>query len=491
MIEPTLREPTLSRANLLDRTVNNLREAWRDMADWGEGLFSTAPGPNLPDKDAETLKTQMRDCLEARGGEVSARARAANLGRIYLSLNPQGRRRFLQILAREFDIDRQAVDQAVAGLQQAGDDPKERGRAERALRQALQPPRLRLLTQLNALPEGFLFLVDLREELLRWSKDDAGLAALERDLLSLLTSWFDVGFLELQRITWESPAALLEKMIAYEAVHPIRSWDDLKNRLSADRRCFAFFHPRMANEPLIIVQVALVHGIADNVQTLLDESAPLVEPQSADTAIFYSISSAHDGLSGISFGDFLIKRVVDELAKEFSNLKTFATLSPIPGFRPWLDRKLQDKSGAEDLENEWLSAAERKALTSAAGTGKEPVSLQTLLNSDWTHKPELAKALKQPLTRLCARYLIKEKRNGGPVLDRVARFHLSNGSRIERLNWLADTSARGMTQSAGLMVNYLYKLSDIEANHEAYRGKGKVMISSALRTLLKGLEQNK
>ncbi len=484
MTDLTIRESEISRASILDRTMHNLREAWRDMADWREGLFSATPSPHLPDKDAEALKIHMRDCLEARGGEVSARARAANLGRVYLSLNAQGRQRFLQVLANEFDIDRKAVDAAAAALQKSGDDRKERAKAERALRQALQPPRLRLLTQLNALPEGFLFLVDLREELLGWSKEDPALAALERDLLSLLASWFDVGFLELRRITWDSPASLLEKMIAYEAVHPIRSWDDLKNRLSSDRRCFAFFHPRMANEPLIIVQVALAHGISDNVQTLLDETAPVIDPHEADTAIFYSISNAHDGLSGISFGNFLIKRVVDELAGEFKNLKTFATLSPIPDFRPWLDRKLNEKGA--DAEAELLTNAERKALTSAAGTGKEPVSLKTLLQTDWIQKPELAKALKHPLMRLCAHYLVKEKRNSGPVLDRVARFHLSNGARIERLNWLGDTSANGIAQSAGLMVNYLYKLSDIEANHEAYRGEGKVTTSSAIRSLLKG-----
>ena len=349
MSELTTRESEVTRASLLNRTMYNLREAWREMADWREGLFAATPSPNLPEKDMDALKDQMRDCLEARGGEVSARARAANLGRIYLSLNAQGRKRFLQILAREFDIDHKAVNKAVTALQKAGDNHGERAKAERALRQALHPPRLRLLTQLNALPDGFHFLVDLRAELLMWRKDDPTLAALERDLLSLLVSWFDVGFLELRRISWESPAALLEKVIAYEAVHPIKSWDDLKNRLSADRRCFAFFHPRMPNEPLIIVQVALVHGIADNVQTLLDESAPVIDPTEADTAIFYSISNAHEGLGGISFGNFLIKRVVDELTHEFKNLKTFATLSPIPDFRHWLDGKLNEPGkDAED-----------------------------------------------------------------------------------------------------------------------------------------------
>ncbi len=482
MTETTIRVPEATRDSLLERTMQNLREAWREMADWRGGFLSTAPGPNLPDKDAEALKNQMRDCLEARGGEVSARARAANLGRIYLSLNAQGRKRFLQILASEFDIDRKAVDRAVVMLQQADGQADTRAQAERALRQALQPPRLRLLTQLNALPEGFHFLVDLRAELLGWRRDDPVLAALERDLLSLLTSWFDVGFLELRRITWDSPASLLEKMIAYEAVHPIRSWGDLKNRLSSDRRCFAFFHPRMPNEPLIIVQVALVNGIADNVQTLLDEHAPVLDPTSADTAIFYSISNAHEGLSGISFGSFLIKRVVDELAGEFNNVKTFATLSPIPGFRDWLDGRLNEPG--KDVESELLTPAERKALTAASG---EPVSLNTLLQqSDWYQKATLTKALKHPLFRLCARYLAKEKSTSGAALDRVAHFHLSNGARIERLNWLANTSSPGLAQSAGLMVNYLYKLNDIETNHEAYRGEGKVTTSSAIRSLLKG-----
>ncbi len=484
MTELNTRESEITRASLLNRTMQNLREAWREVADWGGGLLPAAPSPHLPEKDIDGLKAQMRNCLEARGGEVSARARAAHLGRVYLALEPKGRKRFLQLLATEFDIDRKAVDRAAAKLQQAGDNAEERAKAERTLRQALQPPRLRLLTQLNALPEGFHFLVDLRAELLKWRKDDPALAALERDLLSLLTSWFDVGFLELRRITWNSPASLLEKLFAYEAVHPIKDWGDLKNRLSADRRCFAFFHPRMADEPLIIVQVALVHGIADNVQTLLDESAPVLDPTEADTAIFYSISNAQEGLGGISFGNFLIKRVVDELAAEFKSLKTFATLSPIPGFRAWLDRKLSEPG--KDVEAALLTPNDRKALAVAAKTGAEPASLKTVLQTpDWSRKPELAKALKPVLPRLCAGYLAKEKREGGVAYDRVAHFHLSNGARIERLNWLADTSENGLRQSAGMMVNYLYKLNDIEANHEAYRGEGKVMTSSAIRTLLK------
>ena len=219
-------------------------------------------------------------------------------------------------------------------------DPIARTAAERALRDALEPPRITLLRQFNALPEGVKFLVDLRAELIDLGRSEPLLAGLGEDLRRLLANWFDIGFLELQRITWESPAALLEKLMAYEAVHEIRGWTDLKNRLEADRRCFAYFHPRMPDEPLIFVEVALVSGMASDVNALLDEAAPVDDPQAADTAIFYSISNCQRGLAGISFGDFLIKRVVDALATELPRLKVFATLSPIPGFRAWLDAQL-------------------------------------------------------------------------------------------------------------------------------------------------------
>ena len=205
-------------------------------------------------------------------------------------------------------------------------------RSQRELRTALNAPRIKLLTQFNALPEGVKFLVDMRAELLRFGREDRGLVGLEADLKGLLAAWFDIGFLELKRITWDSPAALLEKLSVYEAVHQVRSWTDLKNRLDSDRRCFAFFHPRMPSEPLIFVEVAMVSGMAADVQALLDVKAPVIDPRSADTAIFYSISNAQRGLAGISFGGFLIKRVVDQLSAEFPKLKTFATLSPIPGF---------------------------------------------------------------------------------------------------------------------------------------------------------------
>jgi len=468
---------------VVDRTLGNLRSlrtAWRDIAQQARGVLSGAPRPELSRDDAERLRAQLSDCLEARGGAVSGRARAADLGRTYLALNGTGRERFLTLLAEEFDIDHLAVAALGERLVRAADDG-ERRKIERELRAALEPPRIKLLTQFNALPEGVKFLVDMRAELIRLGARDPVLAALERDLKTLLASWFDVGFLELTRITWDAPAALLEKLIVYEAVHEIRSWSDLKNRLEADRRCFAYFHPRMPEEPLIFVEVALVQGMAANVQALLDETAPVGDPAAADTAIFYSISNCQRGLAGISLGDFLIKRVVDSLAAELPHLKTYATLSPIPGFCAWLDERIRQEG--ETL----LSATERKSMQQVLPPELAALGIGDLLSRPRWHAEEpMAQALKAPLLRLASRYLLTEKTPRGRALDPVAHFHLTNGARMERLNWLADLSAKGMQQSAGIMINYLYRLADIEANHEAYTGEGQVAASQGLQRLAKG-----
>jgi malonyl-CoA decarboxylase len=461
--------------SVFDRTLTNLRSAWREIAESARGVLAGAPRPESAAADADQLRQQMLSCLDGRGGEVTARARAADLGRTYLSLDAEGRERFLQLLAGEFDVDRHEIDRCCNALiNSSGMD--QRAATERALRAALEPPRITLLRQFNALPEGVKFLVDRRAELIDLKQRDPALAGLEEDLRRLLANWFDIGFLELKRITWESPAALLEKLMAYEAVHEIRGWTDLKNRLDADRRCFAFFHPRMPDEPLIFVEVALVAGMTGEVHALLDESAPIGDPHSADTAIFYSISNCQLGLAGISFGDFLIKRVVDALATELPRLKVFATLSPVPGFRAWLERHSRATSG--DL----LLPAERSAIEALGGEAPER-DLAALL--DHHADPRIAAALRDPLIRLCARYLLNERRPSGRALDPVAHFHLSNGARVERLNWLGDTSPKGLQQSAGIMVNYLYRLSEIEANHEAYRGEGRVAASSSIRNLLR------
>jgi len=465
-------------SRLLDRTWRNIRNVWRDIASSARSVVpATSFEPELPEDDLGRLREQMHACLAAKGGEVSARARAAELGRAYLGLNAEGRRRFLTLLATEFDVDQELVAASTERLRAATGDAERRA-AMRALRRALEPPRVRLLTQFNALPEGTKFLVDLRADLIKLAKNDKALAALEDDLKGLLTAWFDIGFLELKRITWDSPTSLLEKLSRYEAVHAVRSWSDLKNRLDSDRRCFAFFHPRMEGEPLIFVEVALVNGLASNIEVLLDEAAPVGDPRSADTAIFYSISNAQRGLAGISFGGFLIKRVVDQLSAEFPKVKTFSTLSPIPGFRAWLDE--QFAKGFPGM----LTASERKAIGAAVQGVASKGTLKQLLGTDWHKDPSLAAALQGPLLRLCAHYLLEAKRENGAALDPVAHFHLSNGARVERLCWLGDVSEKGMRQSAGIMVNYLYRLPDIEANHEAYVGERTVTASSAVANLI-------
>jgi malonyl-CoA decarboxylase len=466
---------------VFDRTLANLRSAWREIAGSARGVLSGAPRPDLPEDDIARLRQQMLSCLDGRGGEVTARARAADLGRTYLALNSAGRERFLHLLATEFDADHAVVDDCCA-LVGAAADSAARAAAERALRVALTAPRVTLLRQFNALPEGVKFLVDRRAELIALAGDDPGLRGLADDLRDLLANWFDIGFLELRRITWDSPATLLEKLMAYEAVHEIRSWTDLKNRLEADRRCFAFFHPRMPDEPLIFVEVALVTGIAGNVHALLDEAAPVGNPQTADTAIFYSISNCQQGLVGISFGDFLIKRVVDALASELPRLKSFATLSPLPGFRAWLTAQAE-RGGL-------LLTGDARAVQ-ALGTGLDEdtadrILLYLLDRPDWHQDARIAAGLRDPLLRLGARYLTHAHAPSGRALDPVANFHLSNGARVERLNWLGDVSEKGLAQSAGLMVNYLYRLGDIEANHEAYRDEGLVATSSAVRSLARG-----
>jgi malonyl-CoA decarboxylase len=453
--------------------LRTLRARWRDFA--GDKI---AGSTLLSDSDADRLRRQMQDCLEARGGEVSARARAAALGQTYLAAPAEGRARFLRLLADEFDIDRVAVLSACQRIAHARTED-ERRRIERALRQALDPPRVKLLTQFNALPNGVKFLVDMRAELMKLARHDESLASLDQDLRTLLAGWFDEGFLEVKRITWDSPAALLEKLMVYEAVHEIRSWSDLKNRLEADRRCFAYFHPRMPEEPLIFVEVALVQGMADNIQSLLDETAPVGDPQTADTAIFYSISNCQRGLSGISFGDYLIKRVVDRLAAELPHIKTFATLSPIPGFRRWLDQRLQEEGDG------LLTAAERRAVEALPGELAGRSLVELLAIPAWHQDEAVAQALRQPLLRLCARYLLTERTATGRALDPVAHFHLSNGARLERLDWMADTAAKGLQQSFGIMINYLYRLADIEENHAAYTEERRVTASSGLMRLVK------
>ena len=451
---------------LFDRAMRRVTTAWRDMA----GRVAT-------DED-QGIAAQMRACLTARGGEVSARNRAAKLAQAYLGLDAPGRHGFLRDLAA-FDSDPAALAAAYETAV-AAPDAATRAAALVRMRRALEPPRVRLLTQFTTIPDGMKFLVDLRATLLELTREDPALGPLEADLRTLLANWFDVGFLELQRIDWNSPALLLERLVHYEAVHEIRSWSDLKNRLDSDRRCYALFHHRMPNEPLIFVEVALVRGLADSVQRLLDKKAPLQDPGDADTAIFYSISNCQRGLAGISFGNFLIKRVVELLGAEFRGLKAFATLSPVPGFRAWLDPLLAagDVTLLTDEEFAALRPFAPEAENGAA-------ALRTVLAGRGWFRTPANKAAEPILVRLAARYLLGESRNKR-ALDPVAHFHLSNGARVERIVMGADTSGKGVRESATLMVNYQYDLAHIEAYHEAYAGDGKRTASTAVRKLARG-----
>ncbi|TRZ55603.1 MAG: Malonyl-CoA decarboxylase [Rhodocyclaceae bacterium] len=425
-------------------------------------LVGVDPEPaRLPARQLQQLRQQLQECADGIGGEVSVRMRAARLGETYLTLDAGGRHELLRLIAVEFGPDPKLVDQAHAAYQ-AAIGTTAQWDAEAGLRTAMRSARIRILTQFNALPQGVKFLVDLRQDLLQFLDQDPGLAALDRELEARLTAWFDVGFLELTRITWSSPAILLEKLIRYEAVHEIRSWADLKNRLDSDRRCYAFFHPQMPMEPLIFVEVALTNRLADSVQSLLDENAPVFDAKRADTAIFYSISNTQAGLRGISFGNFLLKRVIDDLKRDFPRLKSFATLSPLPQLASWVKRN-----------PETLAAA--------------GIDLAALQSGDWTKDKQLTRRLRESLQQLAARYLLEAKQQPpaqGPF-DAVARFHLGNGARIERINWLADTSSKGFRQSLGLMVNYVYDPEEIENNVEAFSNDGKITASASLRRLAK------
>jgi malonyl-CoA decarboxylase len=458
-------------SNTVDRTIERLRNAFIETARGAREVVGAPLRPNLPDDDIPRLKSRIAACLAGKGGETARRGRAAELGQAYLSLTAAGRKKFLLTLAHDYGLPREAAMATVERWRAAKESP-------RALRKALEPPAVRLLHEFVGVPQGVKFVVDLRAELLILGRTDAAARMLSEDLRPLLGAWFDVGFLDLVRIDWRASAALLEKLVAYEAVHAIRSWRDLKNRLDSDRRCFAFFHPRMPDEPLIFVEVALVNGMAGNVQRLLDARAETSDASQANTAIFYSINNCQQGLAGISFGNFLIKRVADQLAKDLPNIKDFATLSPIPGLRQHIDGRLKNEGDGA------LTAGEIASLVSVISEARGAAAVRKLLDRpSWWEVPAVNKALRPILTRMAARYLTTDE--DGRALDRVAHFHLGNGAVVERLNWLADTSANGFRQSYAMMVNYRYKLGDVDANHEAYAA-GKIVASREVRALAKG-----
>ncbi len=415
---------------------------------------------------------ELQAIIDPRASEVEGGRRAMEVAAWY-ALAPAAQRRDLWLLMSEiFVADAQKTKDAQARFAAAVGTPDE-AVAEVHYRRATVSPRRRLLQRFSVYPQGVRFLVDLRAEMLPFLKADKRLMALDVELEYMFSTWFDVGFLDLRRISWDSPASLIEKLIQYEAVHDIKSWADVKNRLDSDRRCYGFFHPRLPGVPLIFVEVALVDEMAADIMPLLDEHAAASDLEKATTAIFYSISNTQPGLRGVSFGDSLIKRVVETLKDEFPKLKVFATLSPIPGFRSWLA-----KNAAALLDK--LADKERTALGRALGA--EPVTPGSFLAAieNPLELPEKS-PVRQLLLQGAAHYLGQGLQDAKP-LDPVARFHLGNGARVERLNWAADPSPKGIKQSYGLMVNYLYDLKRLD-KHRALLTQGKVPVSTDIQDL--------
>ncbi|RJF88699.1 MCD, Malonyl-CoA decarboxylase MCD [Oleomonas cavernae] len=403
------------------------------------------------------------EALLSGRGEASGVARAREILDLWQAVDDVQKRDFLCLLARDFGPPLDRLEAAIDAYR-AEPGPATLGN----LHKVSEPRRQELLRRLNLAPGGIITLVAMREFLLQAKRDEPILDALDDDFEHLFSSWFNRGFLVLQRIDWSTPANVLERIIRYEAVHQIHGWDELRRRLAPpDRRLYAFFHPQLIEDPLIFVEVALAQDIPATIQGVLAEQRDQVDPARATTAVFYSISNTQVGLKGISFGNFLIKQVVEELRRELPTVTTFVTLSPVPGFARWLAEIRSD----DTERSAFLSWSEREAL-------------QALDRPDWTLSPATSEVVNSVLARAAAHFMLKARDRNGRVIDPVARFHLGNGARLERVNPLGDRSMNGMRQSHGLMVNYLYDLADIEKNHEALATRGEIVASPAVHALL-------
>ncbi|AAZ68314.1 malonyl-CoA decarboxylase [Ehrlichia canis] len=447
------------------KTINSVFKVMGEMAD---AIFSWVGSINKDltrDQDISNLYEKMKECVNPKGGEIKARYNTISLGNLYLNLSDVGKIAFFKLLEGKFSADRIAIDEKIGDYIRETDENKKR-KCEFELMTVLESPRFHILKQFISLPDGLKFIVDMRADVMRLKDKCQLFFSLEKDLRHILSTWFDVGLLDLHQITWDSPASLLEKLILYEAVHAISSWDDLRDRLDSDRRCFAFFHYKMSVEPLIFVEVALVDEMATSIQMLLDSHVPPKDPKNAKVAIFYSISNTQRGLSGISLGNFLIKRVVNKLSEEFQHIKIYATLSPIPGFVRWLTKTLPDNL---ELLNDL----------------KVNISIDDIISYvNNKQYADLTQDIKSLFLKLCAYYLVKAK-SVDRALDPVAHFHLSNGAIIKQLNWMADISEKGLSSSMGIMVNYHYELSKIDDNYENYVINKEINCSKEVLSLLK------
>jgi malonyl-CoA decarboxylase len=407
------------------------------------------------------ILTECRHLLSVRG-EANSPALAAALVARLDALSEVERGRFFERLATDFSTDPKAALDAAQAYARAPDAQR-----QIELTRVTEPPRQELFRRINRAPGGTAAIVRLRRALLDRLPKQPALAAVEADLLHLLSSWFNPGFLEMRRVDWNSPAQLLEQIIRHEAVHEIDGWDDLRRRLQPDRRCFAFFHPQLPDEPLIFVEVALLPEMAGAIAPLIDKRAQPLAPDQFKVAVFYSISNCQPGLRGVSLGNFLIKRVAEQLKRELPQVRTFCTLSPMPGFMAWLV-----KAKPETLPDKVARAHD--GLRAASGDGFGALTHASRLVA-------LSGAAHHALWRLAVHYLVHV--SPLPQGDPVARFHLDNGARLERLNAQANLSPKGLKQSAGLMVNYLYDLARIERHHDRF-AHGQVVASRAISALL-------
>jgi malonyl-CoA decarboxylase len=415
--------------------------------------------PGTAAQRSDSLVDLCEDLLSGRG-EASGVALAREILSSYAELTIGPRIAFFEALATRFGVDRARIDAAVESWRSSPSDE-----AAGELHIAAEPRRQELFRRLNLAPGGTAALVDMREQLMDAMARRDDLAAVDADFVHLFSSWFNRGFLVLRRIDWSTPAVVLEKIIRYEAVHQIKDWNDLRARIDPpDRRCYAFFHPALVDEPLIFVEVALTRDIPGAIGPILADKRDPIDPDRANTAVFYSISNCQRGLAGVSFGHFLIKQVVAEISREFSRLSHFVTLSPAPNFAAWLQRQ-------------------RAADGSQALPAADLAALSLLDDRGWINDPNAIELLREPVLRAAATYFLTARSRSGAPVDSVARFHLGNGARLERIHWPGDLSERGLHQSFGVMVNYLYDLGDIEKNHEAYAEARTVTAANAVKKL--------
>lgn len=425
----------------------------------------------------QDLHTLCRQLLMGQG-EASGIALSQEILHIYNTIITDEKKVFFQMLAQEYNP---RLDQLQIAMEKYQRSHSAQDLVD--LTAAVEAPRQELFRRMNMAPDGTASLVGLRADLLDLLKDNPELIAVDADLKHILTSWFNRGFLQLQDIDWRSPAHILEKLINYESVHEIQGWDDLRRRLMKDRRCFAFFHPAMPDEPLIFIEVALVQGITSAITDLIDPDTTELDPKRADTAIFYSINNTQKGLRGISFGHFLIKQVLTELSFECPWIKVTSTLSPVPSFSSALEHWF--KGDSQQPHQMLFEVIAREHSTSIKAIAEQYTidSMQTektILKALLLNKEVLKEgAIINILSSLALAYLIS-RNDDGKLPDAVARFHLSNGAQLERINVNADMSEHGISTSYGIMVNYLYDLSALESNHEAFVTRGKVMMSDSL-----------